>query len=534
MSDEFSYHPALSPPSVETKRASRTKHSFRSLWAGREPAEVRGWRVIPAGLLLVGLLTLAGFWIEPSIQRANLSTLYMLAVIFTALQWGRRAAILSAISGGLLFVYFFVPPTRSFVIGDVSYFITVLGLLAVGLLVSMLTLAAREEAQAARAREAQTAAIYSLTKSLALATEGDLDQRIDAIERLLLDTFKRPMALWMPERDELRARFRSPELAHEENERKAAAWVFENGQEAGRGTDRFSDSRMHFLPLKTSQDVVGVLAIQADSSKPWLPAQERQLLETFANQAALAITRVVLAKEAQRLAVLQEANKLQKALLNSISHNLRTPLASVTGALNCLLEDEPLLGAATQRELLKTAQDEATRLNQLVQNLLDMTRLEGGAVRVRVEPYDVQDVVGAALEQLGQTARERQIRITIPPNLPLVPMDFSLIVQVLVNLLDNAAKYSPADSPIELAAGLEGGQLKVRVADYGTGIPHEHLERVFEKFFRVAMPETPGGVGLGLSICKGFIEAHRGRIWAERRPHGGTEITFCLPLASKQ
>ena len=232
--------------------------------------------------------------------------------------------------------------------------------------------------------------------------------------------------------------------------------------------------------------------------------------------------------------LLQEADKLQKALLNSVSHNLRTPLASVLGALNSVLEDGALLDAPTKQSLLKTAKEEARRLDLLVQNLLDMTRLEGGAIRVKAEPCDVHDVVGAALYQLGETAQNRAISVAIAPDLPLVPMDDALIVQVLVNMLDNALKYSPGDAPIDIEAQLDTGQLEIRVLDRGRGIPEQELERVFEKFFRVALPGAPKGAGLGLSICKGFVEAHNGRILAKRRTQGGTELAFFLPLEAKR
>jgi PAS domain S-box-containing protein len=232
--------------------------------------------------------------------------------------------------------------------------------------------------------------------------------------------------------------------------------------------------------------------------------------------------------------LLQEADKLQKALLNSVSHNLRTPLASVLGALNSVLEDGALLDAPTKQSLLKTAQEEARRLDWLVQNLLDMTRLEGGAIRVKTKPCDVHDVVWAALHQLGEMAQNHAISVAIAPDLPLVPMDDALIVQVLVNMLDNALKYSPGDAPIDIEARLDTGQLEIRVLDRGRGIPEQELERVFEKFFRVALPGAPKGAGLGLSICKGFVEAHNGRILAKRRTQGGTELAFFLPLEAKR
>jgi len=231
--------------------------------------------------------------------------------------------------------------------------------------------------------------------------------------------------------------------------------------------------------------------------------------------------------------ILQAADKLQQSLFNTVSHDLRTPLASVIGALSSVLEDGALLDALTQQKLLRTAHDEARRLNWLVQNLLDMTRLEGGAVRMKTQPCDVHDVVGAALRQLGEMAQRHPVSVTIAPNLPLVPMDNVLIVQVLVNVLDNALKYSSAETPVEIEALTDADQLEVRVLDRGRGIPEEELERVFDKFFRGASPGVPKGTGLGLSICKGFVEAHNGRIVAKNRPHGGAEVSIFLPVEEK-
>jgi two-component system sensor histidine kinase KdpD len=197
------------------------------------------------------------------------------------------------------------------------------------------------------------------------------------------------------------------------------------------------------------------------------------------------------------------------------------------------LEDGVHLDLPTQQNLLRTAQEEARRLNWLVQNLLDMTRLEGGAIRVKAEFCDVHDVIGAALHQLGEAAHSHPISVTIASDLPLVPMDDVLIVQVLVNILDNAMKYSPEAAPVEIDARVNAGQLEIRVLDRGRGIPEQELERVFDKFFRVAIPGAPKGAGLGLSICKGLVEAHKGRIIAKRRTQGGTELTFFLPMEAK-
>jgi len=232
--------------------------------------------------------------------------------------------------------------------------------------------------------------------------------------------------------------------------------------------------------------------------------------------------------------LLQEADKLQQSLLNTISHDLRTPLASVIGVLSSLLEDGALLDAVTQQKLLKSAQNEARRLNWLVQNLLDMTRLEGGAIRMKTQPCDVHDVVGAALRQLGEIAQSHPVSVTIAPNLPLVPMDNVLIVQVLVNVLDNALKYSPGETPVEIEAQTDADHLEIRVLDRGRGIPEEELERVFDKFFRGGSAGASNGTGLGLSICKGFVEAHNGRIVAKNRSQGGVEVAIFLPVKTRQ
>jgi two-component system sensor histidine kinase KdpD len=498
---------------------------------GSSSTQARTWPAILASLALVGLLTGLGFWIAPIIKGPNLAVLYVLAVVFSALQWGRRAAIVSAVSGALCFD-FFVPPARSFAIGDFWYLITLLGLLTVGLLTSILTVSAREDARLARQRESQTAALYSFSKALAEETEDD--RILAVLAQHLVSTFARPIALWLPDTGGLKMHFASPELALGEDAQEAARWVFEKGHEAGYGTGIFKNWPLRYRPIKTSHGAVGVLGISPGSGKEWLTEDQRELLDVFMNQAALAVTRAQLARKAQRAELLQQADKLQKALLNSVSHDLRTPLVSVIGGINTVLHDAALLDASTQRALLETAREQAIRLNRLIQNLLDMTRLQGGSLPVKSEPCDVHDVVGSALEQMGEAARKRSISVVLARDMPLVPMDHVLIVQVLVNLLDNAIKYSAATTPIEIEGHIEGSQLQIRIADQGKGIPDEELDRLFETFFRGESAKGSRGAGLGLSICKGFVEAHRGRIWAKQRPKGGTEIVFSLPTGTTE
>ena len=496
---------------------------------GRLPIKGHVWRSCLASSFLVALITLAGLRIAHIVGGPNLVILYMLAVVFSALRWGRWPALVSAVLSALLFDYFFVPPYRSVAVTDIWYSITLFSLLAVGFLVSILTASAREEARLARKREAHTAALYAFTESLADA--GSLEQIVEAIGQHIRDTFQRPLVLLLPERGGLAARFLSDAFILDEGEKTAAAWVFQNGQAARAASDMFPAIQAYYLPMRNWRGTVGVLGLHSQGLTESLPADQQQLLGSFVNQAALAITRAQLATEARRAELLEETDKLQKALLNSISHDLRTPLASVTGTLDSLLEDAHLLDVSTQRELLETARDEAKRLDRLVRNLLDMSRLESDAVRVRTELCDVQDVVGTALVQLGEAAKQRRVAVLASPQLPLVPMDAVLIVQVIVNLLENALKYSEADSPIEVEARVERDQLHLSVRDRGQGIPDEDLERVFDKFYRCVAPGVARGAGLGLAICKGFIEAHGGKIQVERRAQGGTEARFTLPTS---
>ena len=275
---------------------------------------------------------------------------------------------------------------------------------------------------------------------------------------------------------------------------------------------------------------MGVLGIWPAEVRRSLTPEQRRLVEAFASLTAVAIERVHLAEAAGQVQLLEAADKLQSALLNSVSHDLRTPLASITGALSSLLDDGAPMDEPSRRIMLETAAEEAGRLNRLVGNLLDMTRLEAGAVTVRREPRDVQDVIGAALHQVSERLADRPVETDIPADLPLVPLDFALVVHVLVNLLDNALKYSPAGSPIHIGARARGANVSIQIADRGDGIPEADLAHVFDKFYRVQRRDDVTGTGLGLSISKGLIEAHGGSIRAENRPGGGTIITVTIPL----
>jgi two-component system sensor histidine kinase KdpD len=275
---------------------------------------------------------------------------------------------------------------------------------------------------------------------------------------------------------------------------------------------------------------VGVLGLRPQDPRPLQAPEQLHQLEAFASQTALAIERARLAEEAEGAQVRAETERLRNSLLSSVSHDLRTPLASITGAASTLLENEARLDAGTRRDLLETLHEEADRLNRLVQNLLEMTRLESGALQVHTEWHSVEEVVGAALGRFGKALARRPVTTRLPPELPLVPMDDVLIEQVLINLIDNALKYTPAESPIEVTAEDGGGAVLIEVADRGPGLPPGEERRIFEKFHRTEAGPTVRGAGLGLAICRGIVHAHGGRIWAENRSGGGVTVRFTLPV----
>lgn len=492
----------------------------------------RPWLRYLTALAIIGAAALISALARPYLSPVNLVMFFLLGVILSAYFLGRGPSILVSVASVLTYDFFFVPPYLTFAVADTQYLLTFAGLLAVGLVISQLTAQVRDRAEAAQEREADTAALFALSRDL--ATASSLNAILGAFLDHVRQTFGGETVVFLPNTERngiLESYTHSENYQPGENETAVAAWSFQRGQPAGRGTDTLSAADARYIPLKTARGVIGVLGIKPQGRGSQFQPAERRLLEAFANQAALAIERSLLAEQARQAQVVQATEKLQTALLNSISHDLRTPLVSITGALTSLQDEQILADAEARQSLLETAQGEAERLNRLVGNLLNMTRIEAGALRLNPEPVDMQDLIGAGLEQVGKRLGDRQVQIDVPDDLPLTPVDFFLMTQVLTNLLDNALKYSPPDAPIELRARVAGAFLEIEVADRGSGIPREDLPRVFEKFYRVQRPEQVTGTGLGLSICKGIVEAHGGFIMAENRPGGGTVIALGLPLA---
>ena len=481
-------------------------------------------------LALTALATLVGHFFGRDISPTNLVMLYLLTVVVVAVYLGRGPSMLAAFLGVLAFDFFFVPPFYTFAVNDTEYVLTFIGLFIVGVVISALTVRAREQADAAQNREADTALLYSLSRDLAAADSHEAIQK--AMQAHLEPGFGRDALIYLPAGAAMRPVLDedTPKPAPGETELSLALWCYRHAEPAGSGTNTLPSAEPRFLPLKTSQHTVGVLSFKPlDPTRP-LTSDQRRMLDAFANQTAQAVERVSLSEQTRQIKLLQAAEKLQNALLNSISHDLRTPLVSITGALTTLETQGSSLEDKAARSLIETAREEAERLNRLVGNLLDMTRLEAGALKVKREPVDIQDMVGAALGQMEARLVGRNLRVDVPENIPLIGLDFVLIVHVLNNLLDNALKYSPENSPLEVHARVIQSEICISVVDQGTGIPPDDLERIFDKFYRVHRSEQVAGTGLGLAICKGIVEAHGGRIWAENRPGGGAILTIALPI----
>lgn len=487
---------------------------------------------------LVIITNLLSWPIHAHLEPANLVMLYLASVIVAATYLGLLPSVLVSVLSVLTFDYFWVEPRFTFAVKDTQYVLTFLGLLGVGLVVSGLSASARAQLFAARDRERQTATLFSLSRSLTSA--ASLDEIVDIVSRRIAQLFTCGVIVLLPEGSgTLQVHPRSGSSNLDNNEMAVATWAFQHGVPAGFGTETLPAARGRYLPLKTAHGVVGVLGVEMPKSVSGLTPGERQLLEALANLAAVAIERARLAREANQLRLVRAKEEFQATLLNSISHDLRTPLASIMGVLSTLraaAESNPpvKLDDSSRQALVETAWEQAERLNRLVANLLDMTRLEANALKLKREPCDVEDAIGAALAEMSARLGERPVRVDIPPGLPMIPFDFVLIVQVLVNLIDNAVKYSPREAPIDISAKMLGDdELEISVADRGIGIPPADLPRIFDKFYRVQRADGAQGTGLGLAICKGIVEAHGGRIAAENRPAGGTVVSIRLPTKAK-
>jgi two-component system sensor histidine kinase KdpD len=482
----------------------------------------------------VGLAAIVGKLLAWGLSLANPSLVFLTAVLVSAVSWGLRPSIVAALLSLLVYNFFFVHPVYTFTVASPQDLLTLMVYLIVAVLTSNLAARVRVQADAATQREARTAALYAFSREIAGAAE--LDDVLRAIVTQVAHLLRAQVVVLLPEADRLVLKAGAPATLHlTDAEHAAATWAWQHHQPTGCGTETLPGAEWLYLPLGTVQGTVGVLGLQFDTPRVTLSPDQRRLLEALAGQAAVAIERAQLAQEMAQARVLTATERLRDALLSSVSHDLRTPLVSIIGATSSLLTYGASYDEATRRDLLLTVQEEAERLNRFVGNLLDMMRLESGVLKLKQEWVDLPDVIGTAVARLVVPLSRHRLVVEVEPGLPMLRVDFVLLEHVLVNLLENAAKYAPPGTTIRLDARREDDGVVVDVADEGVGVPAADLERIFDKFYRVQRGDRYGaGTGLGLSICRGIIEAHGGHISAKSPANGrGTVLTVRLPLEHK-
>jgi len=474
---------------------------------------------------------------------SNLVMIYLMGAILVALRHGRGPGAMVASLNVVAFDFFFVPPRFSFAVSDSQYLVTFAVMLIVALVIGGLAANVRLQARVAGHRERRTALLYAMSRELASA------QHFDDLARIAVrhtgETFDSQVVLLLPDEhgklayprgDGITGSLRGADLG-------VAQWALDHGRKAGLGTDTLPGADAIYVPLSVAaksrpSDIASVLALaRARAVLAVLPANPRrillpeqlQLLETFAAQIGLALERIDLSAQAQRAEVATANERIRNALLSAISHDLRTPLSVIAGSASTIAEGVTSLGIEQCRRLARDIYDRAAQMTQLINNILDLTRLEAGARKLNRQWQLLEEIVGAVLHRMEKALGDRKVVLELPEDLPLINVDAVLVEQVLANLIENILKYTPAASPFEIRASSTSDGIAVSVADSGPGIAEDHLDHIFDKFFR-GNPESPlGGAGLGLAICRAIVEAHGGTLGVENRPGGGALFRFTLP-----
>ncbi len=488
--------------------------------------------VFSTGLVAVSLI--AALVVAHFIALPDIAMMFLPAVMVAAILYGLWPSLIAALLSVLAYNFFFLAPLYTFTIADPANVLAMIFFGVVALLTSQLMARVRAQVVSARSRARLAAELHGFSRKL--AGIGNLDDLLWAFCYQVASMLHVRAVVLLDEDYEavVRAAY-PPEDELDPADFAAAKWARDHNRPAGRGADTLPGGRRLFLPLRTARGPVGVVGVDAARSGPFLTPDERRLLDALSDQAAVAIERIRLVDDLDEARIQAETERLRGTLLSSISHDLRTPLASIIGAITTLGSAGPEVGPEARRELIATVRDEAERLNRFVGNLLDITRLEAGTLTFRREAVDLIEVVETALRRAERILVRHRVTVGIAPTLPMIEIDSSLFEQALFNLLDNAAKYAPPGSQIRIAAEAVGGDVRVIVEDEGPGIPAERIGHIFDKFQRAAQGDTrPAGTGLGLSICRGFIESLGGRIEAEnRRDRSGARFVITLPAAPK-
>jgi two-component system, OmpR family, sensor histidine kinase KdpD len=481
--------------------------------------------VVTAMALVIATLIKPHFGIE------NVDLVFLTAVVSVAVRFGLWPSLLASVAASLCYNFFFLPPIYTLTITDPTNIAAFFFFMLIAILVSNVAARVRTQADTAIGRIRTTEQLYAFSRKLAgTATLDDVLWATAYQTALMLQV---RVMLLLPEDDILTVKTGyPPEDELDKADLAAANWAWSNDRPAGRGSDTLPGAKRLFLPMRTGRGSIGVIGIDNDRSGPLLTPDQRRLLDALVDQGALAIERVLLVEDMDRVKRTVESERLRSALLTSISHDLKTPLASVLGAASTMRDLAGSLSDQQKHDLLATVIDESERLNRFIANLLDMTKLESGAIVPNTALHDISEIVGSALRRAGKILAGHRISLELEAELPMLQLDAVLFEQVLFNLLDNAAKYSPNETTISIRSWRERNQVALQVADEGDGIPPSELESVFDKFYRAQKGDhVRPGTGLGLAISRGFVEAMHGRIFAANRTErSGAVLTIQLPI----
>ncbi|MCX5539410.1 DUF4118 domain-containing protein [Paraburkholderia sp. CNPSo 3076] len=505
-------------------REAAERHDAVSGFAGPAMGAHRSTPVSYAYALAIcaAITAIAGMLLD-RIAQTNLVMLYLLGAVFTAARLGRGPGVLFSFLGVAAFDFFFVPPRMSFTVADTQYLLTFAVMLMTSLMISHLTASLKRQAHLATLRERRTGAMFAMTRELggALMT----DQIIEIGMRHVSEVFQARTAILLPDSvEKVRPKVENPDpvTALNDVDLDIAQWVYDKQKQAGQGTETLPAATALYLPLKAPMRTRGVIALLSERMAEFAVPEQRRMLDTFVAQIALALERVHYVEIAQDALVSMESERLRNSLLSAISHDLRTPLTAIVGFASVLAEQgAAVTGGPRAQELSEAIREEALRMNGLVVNLLDMARLEEGSMRLNRQWSSIEEVIGSALAGCRRMLGERKVQARVPADIPLVQFDAVLVERLFANLFENAAKYTPAGSPLTIDASMLQEEahryVRVEVQDGGPGLPAGMETRVFDKFTRGEKESALPGIGLGLAICRAIVEAHGGRIGASNR-----------------
>ena len=510
----------------------------------RMPQASSKWPAYAKAVGVIAAITVLCELLFGRVELSNLVMLYLLGIVLVAARIGRGPSILAAVLGVSAFDFLYVPPIGSFAVSDAQYLITFAVMITTGLIISSLAARGKHQASVARQRERRTSELYALSREL--AENRDVTELGQILCRHVVEAIDGQAVVLLPDADghlldpthfcargnlsKTVVRYPVPG-----NELGIAQWAYDHRQNSGHGTDTLASADAIYLPLNALRNRIGVLGLRPKDPRQLSIPEQMHLLESFVSQAAVAMERVQLAQAAQSADTQIASEQLRSTLLASISHDFRTPLASIIGATSTLLDDASTnLDPDRRRELLRSTHDEAQRLHRLVGNLLDLTRLTSGPVQLKREWVAIDEVIGAVLSRLREPMKGRDVTLQVPDDLPLVRCDEVMIEQVMFNLIENALKHTPAGSPVRITVKAWPAVMEVTITDSGPGLPPGEEQRVFDKFHRGRREAAQSGFGLGLTICKTIIEAHGGQIGARNLPEGGAEFRFSLPMEAEQ